>query len=739
MMHAVFSTRPGRAIVWGAAAKLAASAWSLVLPAPAALTVVDTVGSIAIAAGGLYLVGKGAMVLQRRLLWRVRRKLIISYIFVGVVPAILIAAFFLLGGLLLFANFSSYLLQARLEALSTEAGSIATAAAIEIERAGGRDMAAILARRARQVAAAYPDASLALVRMDGPCRAAGSGGAPEPAGPPRTKSSAGDPGARPVIAGPWRHVAPPDHVPAWVGCSGFRGTLAYGPDRASTRAPGEPAGPAGVLVPGPSVGREVRLLARAVAFPDGPSAAYAVVVDLPVSGPVTDRLRRDTGVELASVRTVSDAAPVVPARGPAQVRPADEDRAGAPVSSASFPPIVDWGTGEPRAGVVYASMQIGIAEMYNRISAAQGAIANRSFGQGLLLVLAAIGLLFLGIEALALVIGLALARSITGSIHALFAGTERVRHGDFTHKIAVRAHDQLGELAESFNSMTGSIERLLREEAEKKRLEEELRIADEIQMSLLPQGPLGIPGLSVTALSVPAREVGGDYYDVFTLAEGMVGILIADVSGKGTSAALYMAELKGLMLSLSRIHTSPRALLVAANRIIAEHLDARSFITMTYAVVDLGARTLTYARAGHTPLMYLPAGGAGGQLRVLAPDGLVVGLKLDAGSLFEDLRHEEAMSIEANGLLLLFTDGITEAMNGADECFGEHRLAMLLQEHGHLPTEELRERVLREVEAFVGGAPQHDDMTLLLLRIGDRLERTASPELPAATGVGAPS
>src|SRR5439155_20972626 len=128
--------------------------------------------------------------------------------------------------------------------------------------------------------------------------------------------------------------------------------------------------------------------------------------------------------------------------------------------------------------------------------------------------------------------------------------------------------------------------------------------------SLLPQGPLEMPGLSVTALCVPAREVGGDYYDFFRLGERRLGVLIADVSGKGTSAALYMAELKGLMLSLSRIHTSPRELMLVANRIIAANLDARSFITMTYAVIDLDARTMTYARAGHTPLMFVPWSGS---------------------------------------------------------------------------------------------------------------------------------
>src|SRR5262245_19714170 len=154
--------------------------------------------------------------------------------------------------------------------------------------------------------------------------------------------------------------------------------------------------------------------------------------------------------------------------------------------------------------------------------------------------------------------------------------------------------------------MTGSIENLMQTAAEKKRLEEELRIARQIQMSLLPRGPLEFPGLGVTALCVPAREVGGDYYDFFPLGSRRLGVLIADVAGKGTSAALYMAELKGLVLSLSQIYESPRQLLIEVNRIISENLDSRSFITMTYAVVDLQAGRLTYARAGHTPLLYLP-------------------------------------------------------------------------------------------------------------------------------------
>ena len=393
----------------------------------------------------------------------------------------------------------------------------------------------------------------------------------------------------------------------------------------------------------------------------------------------------DTGVDLADVRSIES-----PASASGAGAPAGADAVGGAANlPADLGEFLESRLGDRRTrdGTLIASMQLSVSEIYDRISAAQGARRPAVSARACSLVLVVIGVLFLIIQALALVVGLALARSITGSVHELFAGTERVRQGDFTHKIAIRAHDQLGELAESFNSMTASIEDLLREQAEKKRLEEELRIAHEIQMSLLPQGPLVMPGLSVTALCVPAREVGGDYYDFLPLDDHRLGVLIADVSGKGTSAALYMAELKGLVLSLSRIHTSPRELLITANRIIAEHLDARSFITMTYAVVDLRARTMTYARAGHTPLIYLPGPGCetARHIQVLAPDGLVLGLKIDNGEMFERLLVEETMTFHEGDLFLFFTDGITEAMDAGDDCFGEARLGRIIEEHAHLP------------------------------------------------------
>ena len=297
----------------------------------------------------------------------------------------------------------------------------------------------------------------------------------------------------------------------------------------------------------------------------------------------------------------------------------------------------------------------------------------------------------------------------------LFSGTERVKSGNFEQRITVRSDDQLGQLSASFNDMTGRIQHLLIEQDEKRRLEQELQIARDIQMSLLPHGALTAPGMSVAALCAPAREVGGDYYDFLPLANGRIGLLIADVSGKGTSAALYMAELKGLMLSLSRIHTSPRALLIEANEIIANHLDSRSFITMTYAVIDRAAGTLTCARAGHTPFMRIAAGER--RVEVLAPDGMVLGLNLDRGERFERCLEELTLSIAGGDLLFFFTDGVSEAMDAEGECFGESRLSTCLAAYADLAPQAIRDRLVEDVAAFVQGQPQHDDITMVILRI----------------------
>lgn len=725
MRHALLGTLPGRALLVGLGLRVVvAVARGLGAGESWIFDLVDRVGAISLVIGGGYFLYRLFALARHRLLWRVRRKLILSYVFIGVVPALLIVAFFVLCGLLLFFHISSYLVQSRLRSLTEQAQFQAKTAAMEIQRTGGVAAAeSILARRQANLELQYQGASFALVPMP-PRGCAGSRIAS-----PSTEQAAK---TTPISVGPWPHLDPPIVLPDWVSCSGFGGLIAYmpagsenpvAPPRASRgldRA-GKPRDPNPNLEP-----QATDLAIRASALPDGSSPAFAVILDLPVNESIAERLRDETGIHLGRVSVVPAAEDEVrPAIGrplASSVR-APEKRAAVRESLnwVTLLDYTDWKTGKT-APVTWA-IDLNISQVYDRLSSTQARIRNRSFGQILLVLLAIIAALFLIIEFVALVMGLALAKSITGSVHALFTGTERVRQGDFAHRIKVEARDQLGELAEQFNSMTGRLEGLMAEAAEKKRLEEELRIAREIQMSLLPQGRLSVPGLSVTALCEPAREVGGDYYDFFALDEDRLAVLIADVSGKGTSAAFYMAELKGLMLSLSQICRSPRELLIRANRIIAEHLPSRSFITMIYAVLDLRAGTMTYARAGHTPLIHLPADGAARRAKVLAPDGMVLGLKLDNGEMFEQMLEEAIIPLRIGDLFLFFTDGISEAMNEDADCFDESRLCRLVEEHGHLPTDELRERILREVHGFVGGAPKHDDLTMILLRV---------EELPAA-------
>jgi sigma-B regulation protein RsbU (phosphoserine phosphatase) len=213
--------------------------------------------------------------------------------------------------------------------------------------------------------------------------------------------------------------------------------------------------------------------------------------------------------------------------------------------------------------------------------------------------------------------------------------------------------------------------------------------------------------------------VAGDYYDFVPISDTKLGVLIADVSGKGLPAGLYMAQLKVLVQSLARTHTSPRDFLKAINRVVADNIDSKSFITMSYAIIDLERREMVHARAGHCPVIHVPGSAPAGlrKSQLLAPDGLVLGLKLDNGEMFDSMICEETISLGDEDLLVFFTDGISETMNEAFDCYGEPRLAKVLEQYAHLPFEQLRSFIFADLRAFAGTADQHDDMTMIILKI----------------------
>ena len=678
-------TFSGRAVVGGLIIKFVAFLLTLAAGASPWIELIDTLGDLAVIVGALIIIVLVFADMKQRLLWRIRRKLAVSYIFIGFIPALLIIVFFLVAGLLLFFNIASFMMRNELAQLVERTRLIADSAALGLDRAVGPDQTrAVIEVRRNTLAPRYPGASVALV-------------------PSARRCGQGAPTAVPsgrLALGPWAHVAAPATVPDWIPCTGYSGLMAY------------------------QDGETTKMMARAVSWPA--TVGGAVIVDVPVDQSFERELRDRSGLTLGAV-TLSDESFLDPDSDP-DAEP--EPRAivlgpanigvGEAETGLNWKALVDsvgWDRGETVKLEVSFSMSL--AQVYDRMALTkESQVGEFDFGRSLLVALALVGGLFLIIQAVAFAMGLALARSITGSIHELFAGTERVRRGDFTGRVSIKSRDQLGELSESFNSMTASIEDLLQQKAEKERLAQELRIARNIQMSLLPQGPLSMPGLTLTAHCEPAREVGGDYYDFLPIDDHTLGILVADVSGKGTSAALYMAELKGIVLSLSQRYRSPRELLIEADRIISRHLDSRSFITVTYLVVDLQAGTLQYARAGHCPLVYVPGPYAAQRTpQLLAPDGLVLGLQLDGGQTFVRLLEEMSVPLGRGDLFVLYTDGLTEAMNSSGECFGESRLATLIGEHADLHADELRERILRDIEAFTESAVQQDDMTMVLLRI----------------------
>jgi sigma-B regulation protein RsbU (phosphoserine phosphatase) len=664
----LLQTWPGRLFLVTAGLKVVIAVWRVAGTVPDAVRVVNSITTLGLAIAVGVFAWRLFIQIKRRLLWRVRRKLILSYIFIGVIPSLLILVFFLFAGSLVFMNISAYLFKDGYDTIVDNARLSAQAAASEIAR-NPDSVVETIERVHRIRSTMYPAFSIVYLW----------------------------PGGDSVSIGPWQRLPAPDTLPEWLKDEGFAGSF------------GSPVKD--------SVGEE-DLVVRAVVKVGPGGDGGAVVVDVPIDGQVTHRLHEQTGVRLESV--LDGAYTATTTRTSAPSSPSGRSVPVLFERSLTQIEIIDWDKG-PKAGHRdLAVLTYRVRELYNHLSSAQALLVsgNLSLSDGLVLVLGLIGVMFLIIEAAALIMGLALARSITSSVHELFMGTERVRQGDFTHRINIESKDQLGELAESFNQMTGSIENLLLTAAEKKRMEEELRIARQIQMSLLPRGPLDFPGITMTALCVPAREVGGDYYDFFHVGDRQLGVLIADVSGKGTSAALYMAELKGLMLSLSQIYTSPRQLLMEVNRILSENLDTRSFITMTYGVLDLAKGVMTFARAGHTPLIYFRGDGSKAAVQVLIPSGIVVGLRIPgATEKFAELLEEERIELHTGDVLALYTDGITEAMDAASDLFGDARLGNLISEHGHLETADLRERILREIESFVGGADQHDDMTMILIKI----------------------
>lgn len=392
-------------------------------------------------------------------------------------------------------------------------------------------------------------------------------------------------------------------------------------------------------------------------------------------------------------------------------------------------PVIDWATGtEPDSGAI-VTVQTRPSLLYERLFAEVGGFA-KVVEDALLFIAIVFGV----IELLALYIGTRLTRSITAAVAQLYEATKHINRADFSHRIAVKSTDQLATLANSFNSMTASIEKLVLDQKEKQRLENELAIAQEVQATLFPQKIAELESLEVHGFCRPARTVSGDYYDFLALNSDKLILAVGDVSGKGISAALLMAtihsavraySLEGVPIlrepmavgvsggadlvlasELKGAEASTATLLGLLNHQLYESTPMAKYATMFLGIYDGAERRLTYSNAGHLPPILLSEDGT---CQYLTCGGTVVGM-------FPDVPYPEAtIQMRSGDIFIAYSDGVTEPENDYGE-FGEQRLIELVRENRHLPLARITEIVTAAVDDWIGDNEQPDDVTLVLAR-----------------------
>jgi sigma-B regulation protein RsbU (phosphoserine phosphatase) len=325
-------------------------------------------------------------------------------------------------------------------------------------------------------------------------------------------------------------------------------------------------------------------------------------------------------------------------------------------------------------------------------------------------------MLALAASALMLVLAYLLtSRLINTPIKHLTSEVSRLAFGNLDTQINIKSKDELGQLAQAFNKMTGdlkkSIEENARERAEKERISTELSVATEIQASMLPCIFPPFPDrteFDIFASMLPAKEVGGDFYDFFFIDKDNLVVVIADVSGKGIPAALFMVITKTLIKNCSSCRT-PKSVFETVNRKLCESNEAGMFVTSFLGFYNVPTGKFVYINAGHNPPL-IKKKGKGYEYLETEPCLVLAFLK--------DIKYrEERIFLEPGDTLYLYTDGVTEAMNNNMDMFGEERLLDAANRTGDSTPKDLLHSIKREIDNFTDGAEQHDDVTMLALKI----------------------
>jgi serine phosphatase RsbU (regulator of sigma subunit)/anti-sigma regulatory factor (Ser/Thr protein kinase)/transposase-like protein len=299
-------------------------------------------------------------------------------------------------------------------------------------------------------------------------------------------------------------------------------------------------------------------------------------------------------------------------------------------------------------------------------------------------------------------------------IQKLTEGVMRIGEGDLSQTLPVDGADEFSEIARAFNEMTSKFKKAQENVVEQERLQKEMQVAQEIQHALLPRRFPDVEGYDISTVYRAAKDVGGDYFDFVQIDENILGIIVADVSGKGVPGSLVMTMIRTALRLEARDNYSPTDILSRVNKFVTDDVKRGMFITIFFITLDSARRTISYASAGHNPMILYRK--ELNSCYFLNTRGMPLGITLPEGVRFEESLEFDRLQLKKDDMLLVYTDGITEAMNKADEQFGNERLVEFIKLHAELSPDEFTKKLDNELQRFTGGAPQNDDITLVVIK-----------------------
>ena len=670
---------------------------------------------------------------RRRLLWSLRNKLVLTYLLIGLAPVVLFVTLVLISSYVAAGQFSIHLVETRLQAeldrLSVKNGGMMNHLLDTASRTSGSALAGDLAMPPRPALGVTRDSyahEYHVMFLDGKelTPATAEEAAERPLGlPPWAltlqdglfKSLVLDGGRFFLVAVRQRHLATGQQLSIVSSLpidEQLMGEFAQGIGRAGLVA----------LMTGGDP-------------PETTSSPTSSTTPARASAPRSQAKAQD-GAERRLSRDLRRSMSIFGGSDPPGINVLDFH-----VRFQSTLPVVNWDTGEHDNIPIEVTSRPSLLYL-QLFGGSLGGIVTRVIRISLL----ALCVLFALIEVLALYMAVRLSRTITASVSNLYQATRSVDRGDLTHRIGVERDDQLGELGQSFNRMTSSLQRLLVEQKEKERMQNELSIAQEVQANLFPRQNIGLPKLEVHGICRPARSVSGDYYDFITFhdrahneeplgRETGLGIAIGDISGKGISAALLMATLHsavrayrfaseelvfsesavaGLLASrdagsssgTGELFESPGRILALLNRHLYRSTQPEKYATLFLAYYDVASTRLTYSNAGQLPPLILCREGT---TRRLDKGGTVVGL-------MDGMHYEEdTVALDPGDILIAYSDGVTEPENDFGD-FGEERLVEVVERYRDQPLHVISAQVMHALDAWIGAEEQPDDITLVLAR-----------------------